>query len=600
MEQNEQWNGWGVFWTIAGIVILAGKLLALDFYVNSSGNDLNDGLSPQSPWKTVTNINNRSFSPGDRVYFAGGQTFAGSVLFDIDDTGNSTNPILVTSYGNGRATIDADTNVAFAATNCAGLMISNVNFVGRGHPARFSDGISFINLLPGDVILPLVVIQDVEVNGFSGSGITIGGWNGRSGYRDVWITDVSSHDNGHNGIKIYAAAPDVNSNVYIGRCSTYNNFGDTRLAGSGIVVSGVNGGTVEWCVSHDNGLFSQLQGPVGIWTFDSSHITIQFNESYGNRSIPGYDGGGFDLDQNTSDSVLQYNYSHDNDGPGLLQCCGSETSNNIIRYNISGNDSRAEWAGAITTYGNITDSQIYNNTIYFKRTNDLPGAVMIYSPTTNVRIRNNIIWVVPGASLAWIESGQSNLLMQGNDYWSENGSFFMTDGRVDYTSIAAWRSAAGRERLNGVSTGFNVDPKLTGPVSTTNLNDASLLPTLIRYQLAGNSPLIDAGLNLSALNESPGNRDFYGGTILSGSGFDIGAHELQWKSHWAIESFQQRSNAVTFTAVGPLGKTNQIEASTNLIDWTALVLWVNTNGFINFSDPISAGMPRRFYRLHQQ
>ena len=48
---------------------------------------------------------------------------------------------------------------------------------------------------------------------------------------------------------------------------------------------------------------------------------------------------------------MQYNYSHDNDGPGYLLLHSSagarRAGNNIVRYNISQNDARKNDYGAI-------------------------------------------------------------------------------------------------------------------------------------------------------------------------------------------------------------------------------------------------------------
>ena len=57
---------------------------------------------------------------------------------------------------------------------------------------------------------------------------------------------------------------------------------------------------------------------MGIWTYNSNDVLIQYNESYDNKA--GHiDGDGFDLDGGTTNSILQYNYSHDNDGAGILE-----------------------------------------------------------------------------------------------------------------------------------------------------------------------------------------------------------------------------------------------------------------------------------------
>ena len=52
-----------------------------------------------------------------------------------------------------------------------------------------------------------------------------------------------------------------------------------------------------------------------------------------------------------TNSVMQYNYSHDNDGAGYGLYQGSTSapwSNNVVRYNISQNDGRKNGYGAIT------------------------------------------------------------------------------------------------------------------------------------------------------------------------------------------------------------------------------------------------------------
>src|SRR6185503_1540626 len=97
-------------------------------------------------------------------------------------------------------------------------------------------------------------------------------------------------------------------------------FGNSGLftVGNGIVVSNIDGGLIERSVAYGNGLRNTtLRGPFGIWVWRSNRITVQHNESYGNRAIDGStEGGGFDLDGGVTNSVAQYNYSHDNDGPG--------------------------------------------------------------------------------------------------------------------------------------------------------------------------------------------------------------------------------------------------------------------------------------------
>ena len=112
---------------------------------------------------------------------------------------------------------------------------------------------------------------------------------------------------------------------------------------------------------------SHCDVPVGIWAWDSRNIIIQYNESFNNKTGATKDGGGFDLDGGMVNSIMQYNYSHDNDGPGYLLAQFSyarEHKENIVRYNISENDCRINRYGIIHIWGDIEDAFIYNNTIF--------------------------------------------------------------------------------------------------------------------------------------------------------------------------------------------------------------------------------------------
>ena len=51
------------------------KLLAAAYYVSPTGNDANDGRSPQTAWQTIARANGRNWNPGDALLFEGGQAF---------------------------------------------------------------------------------------------------------------------------------------------------------------------------------------------------------------------------------------------------------------------------------------------------------------------------------------------------------------------------------------------------------------------------------------------------------------------------------------------------------------------------------------------
>jgi Right handed beta helix region len=112
------------------------------------------------------------------------------------------------------------------------------------------------------------------------------------------------------------------------------------------------------------------------FSFHCDDALFQFNESCFTRYNTGdTDATGFDSDYCCRRSVFQYNYSHDNEYGFFVACSQPPNGFNegtIVRYNISQND-----GGNVFRFsGNITNTEIYNNTIYIgpKMTNPAKGA----------------------------------------------------------------------------------------------------------------------------------------------------------------------------------------------------------------------------------
>jgi len=69
------------------------------FFVNAaSGNDSQDGLSTQSPWRSLTKVNAAELRPGDKVLFHRGDTWRGTL---IPQSGREGKPITCGAYGEG-------------------------------------------------------------------------------------------------------------------------------------------------------------------------------------------------------------------------------------------------------------------------------------------------------------------------------------------------------------------------------------------------------------------------------------------------------------------------------------------------------------------
>lgn len=514
------------------------------YYVSPSGNDNNNGTTPATAWRTIAKVNQRTFAAGDRILFQAGAVFAGSLFFESTDKGTTAAPIVIGSYGTGRATIDGGTSDGILLYNTSGFEIRGVNFVGSGRTTNQGSGVTVYADLPLGVKLPYLRIDSVDAGGFGQYGISIGTWNFSTGFSDVRVTNSSAHDNGQGGVTSYAQNAYANQNFYVGHVTAYNNTGvpgQPTNSGSGIVLGSVTGGVIERCVARDNGaLNTASEGPVGIWAYDSDGITIQYNESYRNRTSGTADGGGFDLDQNTRNSKVQYNYSHDNDGPGYLIAHAPNNSNhsgNTIRYNISENDGRKNATGAIVIFGRTIGAEIYNNSVYLKPSlSGFSHAVNVFNATIptqdvqRVHFRNNVFFADSGATMLSVSVDQLNgavdLRFEGNNYFGRTAPPKILWGNTTYVGLPSWRVATGQEIVGGAPMGFPGDPQFIAAGGGGTIGNADLLANLSAYKLKSTSALINRGLNLmQRFGINPGTIDYYGGSTPSGSAYDVGAHE---------------------------------------------------------------------------
>jgi hypothetical protein len=538
--------------TLLGLItLITGCNLTVNkYYVSPEGDDAAQGTSPEKAWKSIEKVNGIILQPGDMILFEGGATFAGSLKFDIEDSGSPENPVIITSYGEGRATISSGSETGLLAKNTSGFIVKDLNFSGASLDIdNKSSGIHFYTDL--DSVKPeFIRIENVEVCGYRWNGISIQGDrnNGHSGFRDVRIKNAVVHDNGDKGIAVGGPMPPddwANKDIYIGHCTVYNIrgiLGQHGHTGNGIIVSSLDGGLIEYCVAYNNGENSdylESGGPIGIWAWDSRNVVIQFCEAYENKTGNRSDGGGFDLDGGCVNCVMQYNYSHDNHGAGygIYQYSGARPfKGNIIRYNISENDGRNNKYGGINLWstnssGGMQDTKIYNNTIYVSEVThgaaieDFPdeeGKCFIYG----TEVYNNIFIGTRGKELVRIPNPRSGWIFKNNCYFNYGDEIKIVWGDDTYTRLDSWRRATGQEMMDETAVGFETNPGLIDPGNGGIIGDVLQLGSLTAYKLKQTSPLIDRGLDIKAASGiDPGPHDFYGNVIPVNSKFDVGAAE---------------------------------------------------------------------------
>jgi hypothetical protein len=482
---------------------------ARDYYLSPRGEDSGAGTEAK-PWRTIDKLNATTFAPGDRVLFEGRNVFEGTLRI-----GAAVEKLAIMSYGADRATIDGGNAQAIVVEGASGVSVRNLKLTGSGRKTgNTASGLVFKSAKN-------VEADRVEVSGFRRSGIEM------DGVDDARITNVHAHENGFAGI---SSAGATSRNIYVGHSLVENNPGDPSIrrnhSGNGIVIGRVRGALIEYCEARYNGWDQPWSGngPVGIWTYDSDRVVIQFNVAHHNRST-GKDGGGFDLDGGVTNAIVQYNYSHSNFGSGYLICqyAGAGTfADNIVRYNISQDDGLKDHdAGIFVWVGgpNMKSTLVHNNTIFNSKGSAVAFGVgnNYTGPMPAFTFFNNI-FVSQGPQ---IRGGAEKGRFQGNLYWSAGDRGFHVDS---YKDLNAWAAATGQEMHEGRVAGIFADPLLRKDGDGL-LTSPAELASLREYQLLPGSPGIDAGQDLRALfGIDPGQRDYYGTALRAP--FDIGAHEF--------------------------------------------------------------------------
>jgi hypothetical protein len=380
-----------------------------------------------------------------------------------------------------------------------------------------------------------VRIENVEARRFGKYGIAVGGWpddQSQSGFRDVRISGCRASDNAYVGIHVYGihdyyAKTYAHQDVAVMDCVAHDNPGDPDFldnhSGSGILLHDVNRGLIDGCAAFGNGSLCRAKGggPVGIWAWASRKLLIQNCVSVRNRTGGKYDGGGFDFDGGVSESILQYNYSAENDGAGYLVfdfgAAPFPLADNVVRFNISENDGRKNGYAGITVNSvgqPVARLHIFHNLVFVgpSEATEHAAALLIHQ-SKDCRVHNNL-FIASGCALADIGADASGLRIQGNHYWASGSPFLVRHAGAECRSLAAWRRHAGVERLDGKDIGSTGDPLLSRPLPGVPPTEAAKRTALERFKLRASSPLGRAGLDVKKLFRiDAGDRDFWGNPL---------------------------------------------------------------------------------------
>ncbi|WP_306338079.1 right-handed parallel beta-helix repeat-containing protein [Streptomyces sp. KL118A] len=499
------------------------------YYVSPRGDDANDGTDPGRAWRSLARAERVGLQPGDRLLLAGGARFGGTVTVDGTEAGDADRPVVIGSYGEGRAEIAAEGAPGVSVHNTAGVRIHDLTLSGDRAAHKGYGGISLYNDRPGSGRFDGIAVADVTVSGFR-VGIAVGGIGRGDGFRNVTVDRARLHGNKDAGLLTYGPAFDPahpawsHEDVEITNVEAYRNTGDPgaddRHTGDGIVLGAVRDAAVRGSSAHDNGADAARtapSGPVGIWAYDATEVVLERNTAYRNHTGSDVDGAGFGFDENVSHSTIQYNLAFHNDGPGFYaytrEANGAHTDNSI-RYNLTADDGRRlPRFGGLAVYGHdVRDLHLYQNTVVMTATEDGVGgpALRLMDGQSGVTVRNNN-FVTDGSPLAVVDKGldERNVVLQGNNYRAEQGRWTLQWGDRTFHDRAAWSRATGQERLDGHPVGLSADPCFPGGglPAVDSPDDAHLLAPDC-------SALADQGLDLKELfGTDTGSTDYFGRTV---------------------------------------------------------------------------------------
>lgn len=355
---------------------------SMTYYVDSiQGGDDNDGLSPQRAFRTLDRVNNLELKPGDSVLCKAGSIFHGSL--QPRGRGGEGARITISRYGEGPAPV-INAGGAFAGValyNMDYVSVSGFEITNRaegGDASRCgvyvqcggeeSQGGNF-----KEIHLSELNVHDVTTK----TGRSVGGiiFDTRKAqnpvtYENVSIENCRVRDTAGNGITFtsayskrtgidWATEPYTPSkNVVIRNNFVYNCGGD------GIFQSCAVDPLIEKNTVYGTSWAGDT-AYAGIWPHNSRNPVMQYNEAYGQRLVGG-DGQGYDVDINCDNSLVQFNYSHHNEGGFLLICTSGDQGGYNDSVTVRNNLIEDDRGQVFTLSGPITNIKIHNNTVSIK------------------------------------------------------------------------------------------------------------------------------------------------------------------------------------------------------------------------------------------
>ena len=491
---------------IVTICFTSTKVVAqnINYYIDSiAGNDANTGKSPTAAWQTLTKVNATTFKPGDSVLFKCGCSWSGVTLHPLG-SGSAGSPIVISKYGTGNLpllkgnTPTVHLPYVVYLNNQQYITISNLEITNNYQESSTSTASKRgVYVTAKDMgIVHCVTLKDLVIHDVLGSyysdvntgGIfcEITGSSKATWYDSLLIDHCHVYNVDRTGISNQSSwngprTINSNSKWYPSTNLVVQNCEVDSSGANSIIIRAAKAPIIQY-----NRVFKSSIRYSGnsIFVFECDDALIQYNEGSYNVFNPGdADASAFDGDYHCHRTIIQYNYSHDNDGGAWVVVSDPSTNGTfddscIIRYNISQNDchsNAAQEQAVIRIDGNITNTFVYNNTIY--SSNDAIalidhcgwGGSKTGTLPINTFYYNNVFYINKNNALFSFNTSTGNILKHNTFYY-----------------------APGYSGSNPLDSFLNTtDPMFVSPGSGGNG-----LSSVSGYKLQKGSPCINSGILL--------------------------------------------------------------------------------------------------------
>lgn len=409
--------------------------MAVDFFVDAkNGSDQNNGKSENFAFQSIQKVNKLSLKAGDKVYFANGGTYTGSLILK-GVLGTKKKWVEIKNYNATKSPseqlpiIDGKgfSNAVYIE-NSSFIRLKNLSLTANGgffkekknKKENMRCGVLFLATEEGiykNIELSNLKVSDVYLmkeghtrdakevftpNGTQGYGwgIRVLSRNKKAQIHNITIDSCDVSNVAHTGIKVNGSNKSI-KNLKIINNSVF------KAGGPGMQMSGVEDGLVahnKVNYSGNNEDSRKWGRGSGLWTWGCDKILIEHNE-FRNAKGPA-DSAGCHIDFNCSDVIVQFNISENNAG-GFCEILGNNY-NCAYRYNVSINDGhrikkkgvasqegKTFWLSGFNGKGRERkgpyNSYFYNNTIYVKSSQIVKIAVDRASK--GALIANNIFYI---------------------------------------------------------------------------------------------------------------------------------------------------------------------------------------------------------------